>query len=64
MLLKRIAVVLLLGGVLAGCSGGSSPDPTPPPATDEVRIGEMVQRAGDVADGLEQRQADLESLLP
>jgi len=65
MMIKQAVAALTLVGALAGCSGGSSPDPAvPDPAGETIRLTETVGRVQDVADQLEQRQAEMESMLP
>ena len=65
MMTKQAVAALVLVSVLAGCSGGSSPDPAgPEPAPETIRLTETVDRAQDVSDQLDQRQAEMESMLP
>jgi len=65
---RRIAAALAMVAGLSACGGGTSPEPesTPePPAQEQSQLPTRVlQDAQDVADAVEQRQADLESMLP
>jgi len=62
---KHFVVGLVLGGILAGCSGSSAPDPAVPAAEDSKTLPvQVLTDALDVADQLEQRQADMESMVP
>jgi hypothetical protein len=51
--------------ILAGCSGGGGPGPAGP-GPDEPRTlqGQVLQDAQGVGAQLEQRQADMESMIP
>jgi PBP1b-binding outer membrane lipoprotein LpoB len=61
----RVVAATVLACVLSACSGGNTPDPAAP-ASEEPRTlqGRVLQDAQDVANQLEQRQADLESMVP
>jgi hypothetical protein len=63
---RRAVTTVLLVMSLASCSGGGSdPDPAAPgPEEPRTLQGQVLQDAQDVADQLEQRQADLESMVP
>ena len=62
---RNFFVGFMLCGILTGCSGSSTPDPAAPsveePKTLPVQI---LTDARDVADQIEQHQADMESMLP
>jgi PBP1b-binding outer membrane lipoprotein LpoB len=63
---KRAAGTAILAVILASCSGGGggpSPGATVPEEPRTLQ-GQVLQDAQDVASQLEQRQADLESMLP
>ncbi len=63
--MKRTVAALAAALILAGCSGSTSPDPTPPPAQEPSGLPtRVVSDARDVADGLEQRNQDIESMVP
>jgi hypothetical protein len=63
---RRAVTTVLLVVSLASCSGGGGgPDPgAPGPEESRTLQGQVLQDAQDVADQLEQRQADLESMVP
>jgi len=62
---KHFFLGFVLCGILAGCSGSSAPDPTAPPAEEPRTLPvQVLTDARDVADQLEQRQADMESMIP
>jgi hypothetical protein len=62
---SRIVVVLLLLLLIAGCSPGSSPDHSDSePAPEEIGLVEVVDQANEVNRQLEQRYADMESMIP
>lgn len=66
MRVRRTFAVTAIVLSIAGCSGSSSPDPVSE-TTAPVPAGlptEVVQDARDVAADLEQRQAELESMVP
>lgn len=56
--------VVLLATVIAvsACGTGSSPSPAPPDEP-QTRYGQSIERAGDVADQVGQRGADLEQMV-
>jgi hypothetical protein len=62
----RVLTAAVLGVILAACSGGGGgPDPSAPgPEEPRTLQGQVLQDAQDVAEQLEQRQADLESMIP
>jgi hypothetical protein len=63
--MKRTLAALAAAVVFAGCGGSTSPDPTPPPAQEPSGLPtRVVGDAQDVADRLEQRNQDIESLVP
>ena len=62
---RRFFVGFALCGILAGCSASSTPDPTVPPADEPKSLPiQVLTDARDVADQVEQRQADMESMIP
>ncbi len=62
---KHFVVGLVLCGILAGCSGSSAPDPAVPAAEDSKTLPvQVLTDARDVAGQLEQRQANMESMVP
>ena len=64
--MRHVAAAAVLATVLGGCAGGSSPDPAAPVPDDEPSglPTQVVQDAQDVADQLEQRYVDMESMVP
>ena len=55
----------MLCGLLAGCGRSSTPDPVVPPAEEPKSLPvRVLTDAQDVAGRVEQRQADLESMVP
>ena len=62
---KRSIIGVLLCVLLAGCSGASPSDPAAP-VTEESEILpiRVLDDARDIADQVEQRQADLEAAIP
>ena len=62
---KHFFVGFVLCGILTGCSGSSTPDPAAPPVEEPKTLPvQVLTDARDVADQIEQRQADLESMIP
>lgn len=65
---KRLASAFALLALITACGGSPAQDPTPVPTTsqDEVRTGIVgqVDKAQNVADSLNQRNADLENQAP
>jgi hypothetical protein len=63
---KRVVVTVILATSLGGCSGGSSPEPDIPVPADEPSglPTQVIQDAQNVADQLEQRYVDMESMVP
>lgn len=64
--MKRSLAALIAALFLAGCTGSTPPDPaSPPPAQEPSGLPtQVVGDARDVADGLEQRYQDMESMVP
>lgn len=59
------AAVLAMTLVLGACTGSGSPAPSAPdPGEPRTLQGQVLRDAQDVAGQLEQRQAELESMLP
>ena len=65
MMAMRFLGGFVLCGILAGCCGSSTPDPAVP-AVEESTIlpTRVLTDARDVAGQVEQRQADLEAMIP
>ena len=74
---RHALVGVILAAVLTGCGGGSSPGPAAPepasepagepigePVGEPIGLTGMVGRVQDVTGLLDQRQAEIESLLP
>jgi len=62
---KHFFIGFVLCGILAGCSGSTAPDPAAPPVGEPQTLpGQVLTDARDVAGQLEQRQADMESMIP
>ena len=63
--MRRSLAGLTLCALLAGC-GGSAPAPTTQPPSDDAQTlhGQVLDNARDVAGQVEDRQAELESMLP
>jgi len=65
MKVRHFFVGFVLCGILTGCSGSSTPDPTVPPVEETKSLPvQVLTDARDVAGQVEQRQADMESLIP
>lgn len=64
MMLKRALVAAILVALLGGCAGDTTPERAP--AVDEPSglPTQVVGDARDVADRLDQRYSDMESLVP
>jgi hypothetical protein len=66
MRIRRTLVAAAVALVVAGCSGGTDPEPASP-TTEPAGSGlptQVLDDARDVAGDLEQRQTDMESMLP
>ena len=62
---KHFFVGFVLCGILTGCSASSTPDPTVPSADETKSLPvQVLTDARDVAGQVEQRQADMESMIP
>ena len=55
-------LIVALAIVALACGAGSSPAPTVP-AEPQTQYGQSVQRANEVADQVNQREADLEQMV-
>ncbi len=61
----RAVATAVVAVMLAACSGGGSPEPAATvPEEPQTLQGQLLRDAQDVAGQLEQRQAELESMLP
>jgi len=62
---KRSIIGVLLCAFLAGCSGASPSDPATPTTAESKSLPiRVLDDAREVADQLEQRQAELEAAIP
>lgn len=63
--MKRSLAATMLCVLLAGCGGAAPSDPALPAGDEDSSLPiQVLDNARDVAGQIEQRQADLESMIP